>query len=188
MNVTMEEDSRRLTGTDSQTVQAQRERSNGVATLDHTGNGGNDHDDMGETTDGNTNADGLEASQAGVRNPATEDGKSIGHELECIHHGRGHDTAFAESASSVLRSALGSTCSIASLGKLSTDEVLEHLLRVGVSEMVTGLGVRSQETHVATVVTGTFGELDCAQDICAGRHRTMLFEVSISASKAAVSI
>jgi hypothetical protein len=45
-----------------------------MATLKDRGNSRNDHDNVGNTAKGNTNADSLETTETRIGDPTTEDG------------------------------------------------------------------------------------------------------------------
>ena len=68
-NVGLEE-----SGTHSEHIEGESEWTDSVAALDNTGNGGNNHDYVGYTADGDTDADYLEATPFGICEPSTEDG------------------------------------------------------------------------------------------------------------------
>ena len=140
-----------LSRTDGQCVERESKGADGVARLEDRRQSRDDHDDVGHTADGHTLADHPEPTILGVGEPAEEDGKGIGHELEGLGHGRGYDRAPAQSTGGVGGMQRSGGTGAGTVGReRSADEVLVHL--------------------EATVVTGSLGKLDGAQVVARRRH------------------
>lgn len=90
-------------GTDSEHVKTESKWTDGSTVLDELGNGGDDHDNMCNTTNCDTNADCLESAQVLISEPSTENWQTIGEESESISHGRGDDRSLSQSASTCVR-------------------------------------------------------------------------------------
>jgi hypothetical protein len=64
-------------GTDSEHVEGESEGTDSMAALDNAGDGGDDHDHVGNTTNGDSYADGFESPQFGICEPSSKDGTVI---------------------------------------------------------------------------------------------------------------
>lgn len=137
---------------DGEEVQGEGKGAKGIAGLQDGRQGRNDHDDVGDTADGDTLADHPETTVFGIGEPAEEDGEPICQKLERLRHGRGHRGAPTERTGSVVTARIcgAGTGSVHPDRKRGSDEVLVHL--------------------VAAVVRGSLGELDGAKPVGRGRH------------------
>ena len=140
-----------------------------MPTRQHTRNRTDDHNNMRNTAQRNTNTDGLEATEPGISDPAAEDGERVGKELEGVRHGGGDDTTFAERTGRVLGSSSGGAGAVAACGELAADEVFEDLLwRRSVAENSTPPWLAF--THVTPIVRSALCELDATEQIRRRRH------------------
>lgn len=104
--------SKQPTCTNGQDKQTDDERDQAFASLQDAGKAGEDHDDMGNEADQNTDDDGLEAAPFCVGNPCTEDGNNVGHESEKQDEGVGKLNALAKCTCSALGAGSGRTGAI----------------------------------------------------------------------------
>lgn len=141
-----------LRGADGEEVQREGEGAEGVARLQDRGQGGDDHDDVGDAADGDALADHPEAAVLGVGEPAEEDGQAVGEELEGLGDGRGDGGAAAQGAGGEVAARVdgAGAGAVGRQGEGRADEVLVDL--------------------VAAVVRGALGELDGAQPVGGRGH------------------
>ena len=138
-----------LGGTDGEHVEREGEGTDSVARSEDGRESRDDHDDVGNTANGDTLANHAETTILGIGEPAEEDGESVRQELEGLGHGGGGDGTLAESTGGIVLVEDGRTGG-GTLGEGSTDEVLVDL--------------------EAAIVRGTLGELDGAEVVALGRH------------------
>ncbi len=131
--------------TNSQHVETESKGTDGMTGLNDAGNGSDYHNDVGNTTDCNTNVDdGLESTPFGVCQPSTEDWsmrmlvrflrswkdailQSMSQECEGIGHCRGDNCAFPQSTGGLLSPSFCGSSTVSTFWKLPSDKVLEDL-------------------------------------------------------------
>lgn len=138
-----------LGGANGEHVEREGEGTDSVTRGEDRRKSRDDHDNVGNTANGDTLANHAETTILGIGEPAEEDGEGIRQELESFRHGGGSDGAPAESTGRVVLVEDSGT-GFGTLGQGSTDEVLVDL--------------------EAAVVRGTLGELDGAEVVAFGRH------------------
>lgn len=82
---------------ETENEQTEDERDVTVAAGNDGRNGRDNEQDVGESTDGDSDTNGLESTPLGVGDDTTENGDQVGEESECLTGGRGGDRTHSES-------------------------------------------------------------------------------------------
>ncbi len=117
----------RLTRTDAKQVEGDSKGSHGLVLLKESRERRDNHDNVSDTTDGDTPANHPETTEFDISHPTEDDTETVGQELEGLSHGGSSDRTLSKGTGSQLRSLWWRTSTVSSGRQTTTDEVLVHL-------------------------------------------------------------